>query len=441
MGRSSLSRVYLVDPDKCFFCGEPLPCNCDTGQGEPKPNARPYAYHTDFLTPAEATDYFNRIMEMQSSLGPADTYGRMKQSKLDCGTAYSGYRQSLWIGPEINPGKSEARRCTRGPETREWPSVIAEVKERVEAKTGEKFNSCLVNLYSTGSGGIGHHRDQDDESDWTRSIASVSLGAERKFNIYDIPDGTRLKAEGVKSKLISSAVLHDGSLCIMPAGFQQKYEHEIPVEKKITEPRINLTFRWIADWQKKTEGGPMKSKPITPDGHDFFEALSALQKSVRRNKEGDALYWAYQLSQFNPKALWNRLKVFASEEVGLASPETVLLVRALYDNWQDIAEKDSGERGLFIAHAVVALCRAKKSSLAVNAACIMTVLPKREIPDYALDRHTHRGKTLGRGWDHFFDEGAHRENLDETIPDIYMEHVRKHIEKINGTIHKAKKDK
>src|SRR5271166_5771576 len=100
-----ISVDYLVDHKKCFFCGEPIPCDCDASQQEPKPNARPYAYHTDFLTPAEASDYFNRIMEMQSSLGPADTYGRMKQGKLDCSTAYSGYRQSLWIGPEINPGK------------------------------------------------------------------------------------------------------------------------------------------------------------------------------------------------------------------------------------------------------------------------------------------------------------------------------------------------
>lgn len=176
------------------------------------------------------------------------------------------------------------------------------------------------------------------------------------------------------------------------------------------------------------------SKADTPDGHDFFEALSALQKSVRRNKEGDALYWAYQVMQFNPVALWNRLKVFASEEVGLASPETVLLVRALYENWHDL--KNSREGGLYIAHAVLALCRSKKSALAVNAACIMSILPKREVPDCALDRHTRRGKMKGQGWDHFFDVGAHRENLDENIPDIYMKHVRNNIEKIQANWNK-----
>lgn len=193
------------------------------------------------------------------------------------------------------------------------------------------------------------------------------------------------------------------------------------------------------EWEdEKPEVKPAKasSKAITENGHDFFEALSALQKSVRRNREGDALYWTYQLMGFNPMALWNRLKVFASEEVGLASPETVLLVRALYENWSDVQKSGSREGGLFVAHAVVALCRAKKNSLAVNAACIMSILPKREVPDYALDRHTHRGKTMGRSWDHFFDIGAHRENLDETIPDIYLEHVRKNIEAI---VEKSKK--
>lgn len=400
---------------------------------EEKPVDRPYKYAPEFLTKSEADSYFNRIMdELRPKLGPADTYGRKIKGKLDCTSAYSGYRKSLWVGPEINPGRSEARRCSHGPEQREWPPVLEEIKVRVEKEVGEEFNSCLVNLYPTGKGGIGRHRDQDDESDWTRSIASVSLGAERRFNIYDMPDGARVK--DVKSKLISSAVLDHGSLCVMPPEFQAGYEHEIPVQPEVTEPRINLTFRWISDWQRKLPGEETlkteKSKAITQDGHDFFEALSALQKSVRRNQEGDALYWAYQLSLFNPGALWNRLKVFASEEVGLASPETVLLVRALYENWQDVGKGNPNEGGLFIAHAVVALCRAKKNSLAVNAACIMTILPRREVPDYALDRHTHRGKKMGRGWDHFFDIGAHRENLDDSIPDIYLPHVRKNIEKI-----------
>jgi hypothetical protein len=124
---------------------------------------------------------------------------------------------------------------------------------------GEEFNSCLVNLYPQGKGGIGKHRDQDDESDWTRSIASVSLGAGRLFNIYDNA-----------SNLLSSDILEDGSLCVMPAGFQEKYLHEIPVQRSICEPRINLTFRWIADWMKKGNTSKKQVVHCMRDAYDVY---------------------------------------------------------------------------------------------------------------------------------------------------------------------------
>ncbi|MFZ0736958.1 MAG: hypothetical protein WAM96_07675 [Candidatus Acidiferrales bacterium] len=162
---------------------------------------------------------------------------------------------------------------------------------------------------------------------------------------------------------------------------------------------------------------------ITANGHDYFEALSALQKSVRRGLEEDALYWANELYQFNATALWNRLKVFASEEIALASPGTVLLIRALYENCQ--GQKNPGESRLFLAHAVCALCRAKKNATVHCAAIIMRDLPKREIPDYALDKHTKRGKTKGRGMQHFFDVGILQNNVDESIPNIYLDRARK----------------
>jgi hypothetical protein len=116
---------------------------------------RPYEYVAAFLPKPEADAYFEKIMaELKPKMGPADTYGRVKGSKLDCSSAFSGYRESLWIGPAINPGKSEARRCSHGPEEREWPAVLKDIRERVESETGQKFNSCLVNFYPHGKSGI-----------------------------------------------------------------------------------------------------------------------------------------------------------------------------------------------------------------------------------------------------------------------------------------------
>ena len=60
---------------------------------------RPYPYTREFLSPGQADDYLQRInAEVVPQMGPADTYGRMKGGELDCSTAFSGYRKSVWIG-------------------------------------------------------------------------------------------------------------------------------------------------------------------------------------------------------------------------------------------------------------------------------------------------------------------------------------------------------
>lgn len=367
--------------------------------------ARPYVYKADFLTRAEADCYLERIMDdVKSKLGAADTYGRLMHGKLNCGSAYSGYRRSLWIGPEINPGRSEQRRCSHGPEQRDWPSSLAEIKKLVEKEVREEFNSCLVNLYPTGKGGIGRHRDQDDESDWGHSIASVSLGAERSFRIYDIPDGTKVKERDVSSKMISSAILHHGSLCVMPAGFQKQYEHEVPIEKAVVGPRINLTFRWIADWMKKgatpvtqqqsetskyqPHDDPYKPPQKTIGGYSGYQVTSALQKCIRRGLESDALFWATELwascNQEGREYLWHRLRVIASEDVGLADNSACVQISSLHANFT----RRPNEK-LFLTHAVLILARAPKSRIVDHAGIAITEgpRPKREIPLFAVDNH------------------------------------------------------
>ena len=69
--------------------------------------------------------------------------------------------------------------------------------------------------------------------------------------------------------------------------------------------------------------------PLTPKGYYLDEVISALQKEVRRGKEYEAVFWAVELESFNPKALWNRLKVIASEDVGVAEPHAPLIISAL----------------------------------------------------------------------------------------------------------------
>jgi replication-associated recombination protein RarA len=179
----------------------------------------------------------------------------------------------------------------------------------------------------------------------------------------------------------------------------------------------------------------------TKRGYDFNELLSALQKDIRRGKEYEALFWAIELEGFNPTALWNRLKVIASEDIGCASPFVPMLIETLAKQYSDF--KGKAESRLFLANAVVILARSKKSRITddllnVVYGEILHEDKKLKIPDYALDMHTLRGRKLGRGIEHFFAVGNTLEN--ETFPNPYTQKAKEILMKY-GKLPKSESEK
>jgi alkylated DNA repair dioxygenase AlkB len=117
-----------------------------------------------------------------------------------------------------------------------WTDELLELKRLIENKTGETFNSCLLNLYHDGSEGMGWHSDNEKELKENGAIASMSFGAERKFVF---------KHKASKEKV--EVLLEHGSLLIMGGTTQEHWLHRLPPSKRITTPRVNLTFRSIAE--------------------------------------------------------------------------------------------------------------------------------------------------------------------------------------------------
>lgn len=115
-----------------------------------------------------------------------------------------------------------------------WTKELCELKRIVEALAGTTFNSCLLNLYHNGDEGMGWHSDDEESLGKNNTIASMSLGAERKFLF-----------KHKQSKQIVSMVLEHGSLLIMKEATQANWLHSLAKSKDITQPRINLTFRTI----------------------------------------------------------------------------------------------------------------------------------------------------------------------------------------------------
>ena len=113
-----------------------------------------------------------------------------------------------------------------------WPPTLAVLKGRIEELAGQKFNFLLLNRYADGADYMGWHRD--DERGCAGHIASLSIGATRRFSIDVIGDDDRHSRQTLE--------LGNGSLLI----FDGRQRHCLRATKKPCGLRINLTFRLIA---------------------------------------------------------------------------------------------------------------------------------------------------------------------------------------------------
>ena len=116
-----------------------------------------------------------------------------------------------------------------------WTKELLELKAIIEEKTGETFNSCLLNLYHNGSEGMAWHSDGEKDLKKNGAIASLSFGAERKFSF---------KHKQTKHNV--SLILEHGSLLVMKGETQTHWLHRLPPTTTSKHARINLTFRTIS---------------------------------------------------------------------------------------------------------------------------------------------------------------------------------------------------
>jgi alkylated DNA repair dioxygenase AlkB len=115
-----------------------------------------------------------------------------------------------------------------------FPDYLNALRLQIEQKTEARYNALLINLYRNGQDSNGWHADDEKSLGTNPSIASLSLGAERRFEI-------RKKTNGPIQKII----LENGSLLHMHGAFQHHYKHQLPKMPQISGVRLNLTFRWI----------------------------------------------------------------------------------------------------------------------------------------------------------------------------------------------------
>ncbi len=117
-----------------------------------------------------------------------------------------------------------------------WTATLLEIKARVEALSDGHFNSVLANHYRDGQDSVSWHADDEPELGIQPVIASVSFGASRRFE---------LRHRHKRSQPTLRLTLDHGSLLVMRGTTQEFWVHQVPKEKYVKSPRINLTFRRI----------------------------------------------------------------------------------------------------------------------------------------------------------------------------------------------------
>ena len=141
-------------------------------------------------------------------------------------------RRVAWHG---DPGASYTYSGTEH-HPRPWMPELEYVRDRVAGLTGAAFNAVLLNLYRDGRDGMGWHADDEPELGPNPVIASVSLGATRRFC---------LRHRRRKDLRLDLPLAH-GSLLLMSGATQHHWVHALPKAAVAVGERINLTFRRVA---------------------------------------------------------------------------------------------------------------------------------------------------------------------------------------------------
>jgi alkylated DNA repair dioxygenase AlkB len=180
-------------------------------------------YYGRVLSQEEANHYFESLLQnIEWRNDEAIIYGKKIVTK----------RKVAWYGDK--PYEYTYSKTTKS--ALPWTKELLELKALIEDRSGETFNSCLLNLYHDGSEGMAWHSDAEKDLKKDGAIGSLSFGAERKFSF-------KHKQAGEKVELL----LEHGSLLVMKGTTQTYWLHRLPPAKQVAGARVNLTFRTITD--------------------------------------------------------------------------------------------------------------------------------------------------------------------------------------------------
>ena len=140
----------------------------------------------------------------------------------------------LMYGRRVLVPRETAGRGQKMPQP--WTPTLERVRAMIEMHTGTTYDYCFLNRYRDGNDAVAWHGDRDGSRDARLIVASLSLGATRSFQLRP------KKESGLRYDPIAVDVTH-GDLIVMAGDTQLYWEHRVPRDQRITETRLNVTFR------------------------------------------------------------------------------------------------------------------------------------------------------------------------------------------------------
>src|SRR3989344_295296 len=172
------------------------------------------------------------------------------------------------------------------------------------------------------------------------------------------------------------------------------------------------------------------NKSFSSYGYRLSEVISAVVKEMRRGKEEESVFWAYQMMISGKKAeefLWQRFRIFTIEDIGLANPQSLIYVASAKDLYYSIAEKEFDRYSVGACTAVYLSRNPKTRYTHEMLQDVEDMLHEGslnpEIPDYAMDIHLPHARAMGRDMLHYLTEASVLANEDISFSRKYKDRL------------------
>ncbi len=184
-------------------------------------------FKAGFVAAAEAGLLFERLLgEVSWEQGEITFFGKVvREPRL---SAWYGDRDYTYSGRTVR--------------AEPWSPTLLDLRRRVEAAAGTRFNAVLLNRYRDGNDSMGMHADDERELGANPVVASLSFGATRRFLLEPRPGLT--KRLGTTARKFTFELGH-GDLLVMGGTCQHCYKHGVPKQPGLVGERLNLTFRYV----------------------------------------------------------------------------------------------------------------------------------------------------------------------------------------------------